>query len=62
MSSNTFKWFFKLLELETYDIMIFLDKSVNNKQSPNQTLFRLLKNVPLIYIPLQNQKSTYFYP
>ncbi len=43
MSSNIFKWFFPLWELETHDVMIFCDKSVNNTQSPNQTLFRLLK-------------------
>jgi hypothetical protein len=43
MSSNTFKWFFSLWELEPHDVMNFWDKSVNNKQSPNQTLFRLLK-------------------
>jgi hypothetical protein len=31
MSSNTFKWSFSLWELETHDVMNFLDKSVNNK-------------------------------
>jgi hypothetical protein len=43
MSSNTFKWFFPLWELEFHDFMNFWDTSVNNKQSPNQTLLKLLK-------------------